>query len=65
VSGRPNFEIARRELLRVIAFGTVAATGTASSSIAAERFPDKHKARYRAESADVQTFYRVNRYPAK
>ena len=23
------------------------------------------KARYRADSAEVQTFYRVNRYPAK
>jgi hypothetical protein len=65
VSDRPNFEIARRELLRVMAFGAVAATGTANSSIAAERFPDKHKARYRADSAEVQTFYRVNRYPTK
>jgi hypothetical protein len=28
-------------------------------------FPDKGKARYQADSPEVQTFYRVNRYPAK
>jgi hypothetical protein len=26
---------------------------------------DKRKARYRADSAEVQDFYRVNRYPVR
>jgi hypothetical protein len=26
---------------------------------------EKRKARYKADSPEVQTFYRVNRYPAK
>jgi hypothetical protein len=65
----------RRDLLRTVTAGAVAAVtsavalkpaavetmataGTRSSS-------DKRRARYQARSAEVQDFYRVNRYPAK
>jgi hypothetical protein len=58
-------KIARRDLLRVLAVGTAMAATNVCASAEAAKFPDKRKARYRADSADVQSFYRVNRYPAK
>jgi hypothetical protein len=58
-------KIARRDLLRVLAVGAAAATTSACASVEARDFPDKRKARYEADSPEVQTFYRVNRYPAK
>jgi len=58
-------KIARRDLLRLAAIGAAAATTGACASAEAAKFPDKRKARYQADSADVQSFYRVNRYPAK
>jgi hypothetical protein len=61
---RLNPTIARRDLLRVAAIGAVAATTSACASADAGAFPDKRKARYQADSPEVQTFYRVNRYPA-
>jgi hypothetical protein len=59
--------IGRRELLlAVTASGAAAAIGAASiPSTRAVRARDKRKAQYQANSAEVQTFYRVNRYPAK
>ncbi|HEX9461748.1 MAG TPA: formate dehydrogenase [Alphaproteobacteria bacterium] len=66
MKNRLNAEIGRRDLLRVLAVGAAAATTTAACDSAhAGDFPDKRKARYRANSANVQAFYRVNRYPAK
>jgi hypothetical protein len=65
VENRLNLGIARRDLLRVLAAGAAAATTSACASAEAGDFPDKRKARYQADSADVQSFYRVNRYPAK
>ena len=65
VKYRPNIEIGRRGLLRVLAAGAAAASTSVSTSAHAAGFPDKRKARYQADSADVQSFYRVNRYPAK
>jgi hypothetical protein len=59
----PN--IGRRDLLRALAVGAAAATTGACTSADADNFPDKSRARYRADSSEVQTFYRVNRYPAK
>jgi hypothetical protein len=59
--------IDRRGLLRVLAVGTAsaAATGVAPPATADTETPDeKRKARYQAHSPEVQTFYRVNRYPA-
>jgi hypothetical protein len=61
--------INRRNLLRV----AIAGGGTAAaSSLFPERAPTKpldmnykRRARYQANSAEVQNFYRVNSYPAR
>ena len=58
-------KIARRDLLRVLAVGAAAATTSACNPADAEGFPDKRKGHYQADSPEIQTFYRVNRYPAK
>jgi hypothetical protein len=65
VKHRRKIEIGRRDVLRVLAAGAAAANTCASTSARAGDFPDKRKARYQADSSNVQTFYRVNRYPAK
>ncbi len=66
MKNRLHAGIGRRDLLRVLAVGAAAAaTTTACDSAHAGDFPDRRKARYRANSANVQAFYRVNRYPAK
>jgi hypothetical protein len=65
MNDRFDSKIARRDILRVLALGAAAATASDCVSAAAEDFPDKRKARYHADSPEVQTFYRVNRYPAK
>ena len=60
--------LGRREFLRTLGVGTVAAA--ASGPLVNEAHADtetndeKRKARYRPDSAEVQTFYRVNRYPS-
>jgi hypothetical protein len=66
----PNPIIGRRRVLRGLAVGTVAAA-TASTVPAASAATDTQtrkkagRARYNAASPEVQTFYRVNRYPPK
>ena len=62
-----NPKFGRRDLLRVLAIGAATATTSACSSAGGEKykFPDKRRARYDANSPEVQTFYRVNRYPAR
>jgi hypothetical protein len=66
VKNRANAGVGRRDFFRVLAVGAAAAaTTTACTSAHAADFPDKRKARYRANSPNVQAFYRVNRYPAK
>jgi len=65
MNDRPNPKIGRRDLLRVLALGAAAATTSACAPVEAGDFPDKRKARYQADSPEVQTFYRVNSYPAK
>jgi hypothetical protein len=66
---RLNPNVGRRDLLRVLAAGAgAAAVSAASVAAAAPETKDaakKRRARYQANSPDVQTFYRVNRYPAK
>lgn len=59
----------RREFLRTLGAGAtaaVAATGPLADEARAdtESNDEKRKARYRANSPDVQSFYRVNRYPS-
>ena len=61
-------EVGRRDFLRVLGAGAGAAAVTAPLGGAAkadtESNDEKRKARYKANSAEVQTFYRVNRYPS-
>jgi hypothetical protein len=60
--------LGRRAFLRTLGVGTVAAA--ASGPLVHEAHADtetndeKRKARYQPNSAEVQTFYRVNRYPS-
>ena len=58
----------RRDFLRALGAGAgvaVAATAPIASEALAdtENSDEKRKARYKANSAEVQTYYRVNRYP--
>ena len=58
----------RTAVLALTGAGLVAAVPkslVASAAAAPQRKTTSGKARYRADSAEVQTFYRVNRYPAK
>lgn len=62
--------VRRRDLLRVLGLGagTVATASTPLIEEAAadsESKDDKRRARYQANSPDVQAFYRVNRFPPK
>jgi len=61
--------LGRREVLRTFVAGaTVAAAGDPRVDRAladTSNYQDKNKARYQPNSADVQNFYRVNRYPPK
>jgi hypothetical protein len=58
--------IRRRDLLLAVTVSSgVVAMGTASSPTPSELRRDKRKPQYQANSPEVQTFYRVNRYPVK
>jgi hypothetical protein len=61
-------KLGRRDFLRAVSVGAgvavTAAAPLATEAAAAESDADKKKARYQANSADVQTFYKVNRYPS-
>jgi hypothetical protein len=65
----PNTPVRRRDFLRAVTAGiAVASVASASLGQAAAGAPstsDKRRARYRANSPEVQTFYRVNRYPGQ
>jgi hypothetical protein len=69
MNDRLNPNIDRRGLLRVLAAGAgAAAASVAPLAAAAPQAADtakRRRARYQANSPEVQTFYRVNRYPAK
>ena len=62
-------KITLRDFFRVIAAAstTVAASTIPFSAGVTESTPaiKKRRARYKADSPDVQAFYRVNRYPMK
>ena len=63
-------KVRRRDFLRALGAGAgvaVAASGSLVENAAAEAESDeeKRKARYQANSPEVQDFYRVNRYPSK
>jgi hypothetical protein len=60
--------IARRDVLRLLTAGAGAAALSAAPLAAAPQTADtakRQRVRYQANSPEVQTFYRVNRYPAK
>jgi hypothetical protein len=67
MNSRLNPVIGRRDVLRGLTVGTVAAAASAAPLAPAtadtENATEKSKARYQARSPEVQTFYRVNRYP--
>jgi hypothetical protein len=63
-------KVGRRDFLRALGAGAgVAATASGTfveeAAAAGESNDEKRKARYQANSPDVQAYYRVNRYPAK
>jgi 3-deoxy-D-manno-octulosonic acid (KDO) 8-phosphate synthase len=63
-------KVGRRDFFRALGAGAgvaVAASGLFVEDAAAEPESDeeKRKARYQANSPEVQDFYRVNRYPSK
>ena len=60
-------KIRRRDLFRVAAATGVAAIVASPGAPSAERSArqDKRRSQYQADSPEVQSFYRVNRYPAK
>ena len=61
-------KLGRRDFLRAIGAGAglavTAAAPLATEAVAAESDADKRKARYQANSAEIQTYYKVNRYPS-
>jgi hypothetical protein len=65
----PNHKptLGRRDFLRALGAGAAA---TAATPLATEAKADnetddeKRKARYKANSPDIQNYYRVNRYPS-
>lgn len=69
MKGRPLITVHRRNLLRlaIAGVGAVAASTVVPETVAAKPvdLKDKRRARYQANSAEVQEFYRVNSYPAR
>jgi hypothetical protein len=58
--------IRRRDLLLgVTVAGAIATVVRASAESPTEIRRDKRRPQYQANSPEVQTFYRVNRYPVK
>ena len=62
-------KMGRRDFLRALGAGAgvaVTASGPLAGTAAAdtETNDEKRKARYKPDSAQVKTFYRVNRYPS-
>jgi hypothetical protein len=60
--------VGRRGLLRAMITGTAVAAGIAAvaretTAATPSTTNDKRRARYQPNSAEVQNFYRVNRYP--
>lgn len=69
MKSEPKSKFGRRDFLRGLGAGATvaaaAATPLATQAVAdTENNDEKRKARYKADSAEVQTFYRVNSYPS-
>jgi nitrous oxide reductase len=70
MKSEPKTKLGRRDFLRALgaSAGAAAVTGAplASQAVAdTESNDEKRKARYKADSAEVKTYYRVNGYPSK
>jgi H+/Cl- antiporter ClcA len=62
-------KLGRRDFLRALGAGAGVAVATAAPLATpvvadSESNDEKRKARYKADSASIQTYYRVNRYPS-
>jgi len=61
-------KLGRRDFLRAVGAGAglavTAAAPIVTEAVASESDADKKKARYKATSAEVQTYYKFNRYPS-
>ncbi len=67
MKSEPKTKLGRREFLRTLGAGAGVAVASAAplatQAVADNESKDERlKARYKADSASVQTFYRVNRY---
>jgi hypothetical protein len=66
---QPKRMTGRREFLRALGEGvaSVAVAGSLTGEARAlpANYQDRRKTEYQPNSPEVQTFYRVNRYPAK
>jgi hypothetical protein len=67
---RTEKRVGRRDFLRALGAGagvavTVSGPLVQEAAADSESNDDKRKARYKADSSDVQAYYRVNRYPVK
>ena len=64
----PKANLARRNFLRALGAGAGVAMAPAAlvteAKADSESNDEKRKARYKADSAEVKTFYSVNRYPS-
>ena len=64
----PEANLARRNFLRALGAGAGVAVAPVAlvtpATADSENDNDKRKARYKADSAEVKTFYSVNRYPS-
>ena len=69
MSERQKALVRRRDFFRTVTAGLALATSSAIPLVPAAAAPvsgrEKRKARYRANSTEVQDFYRVNRYPTQ
>jgi hypothetical protein len=68
MKAEPKANLARRNFLRALGAGAGIAAApavlVAEAKADSENNDEKRKARYKADSAEVKTFYRVNRYPS-
>jgi hypothetical protein len=64
----PKANLARRNFLRALGAGAGIAVAPAAlvteAKADSENNDEKRKARYKADSVEVKTYYRVNRYPS-
>ena len=69
MKGRPLTTVHRRDLLRlaIAGVGAAAASTVVPAPVSAKpvNLQDKRKARYQANSPEIQNFYRVNSYPTR